>query len=428
MAKMTKRQLHLWAFLQGIGHYPAGWRYAGAKPEAVFDPAYYAALGQLTERGRFDAIVFGDQLNGREAAGRAVSRLAAPTLDPLTLLAVIASTTTHIGLVATVSTTYNEPLSVADKFATLDILSHGRAGWNIVTTAHPASPWNFGEDVLPEKSLRYERANEFVAAACALWDAARHSSKTNGVIEHQGTWFHLKGALSTPRPPQGRPVLVQAGQSADGRDFAAKTAEAIFCPASKFEDGKAYREDIRARAERLGRDPDDIKIMPGLSFVLADSAAAAIRKDQDLLDLATPELCVEYLGETIGFDLSTHDPAAPIALSSILATCEFPTDFVRQVLAKPVEQGLSLGDFAFAFARTPRGHQTFRGTPQQLADMMEYWLEAGACDGFTLQPAYMPGELELFVDEVVPLLQKKGVLRTEYEYATLRGHLGLEAR
>jgi alkanesulfonate monooxygenase SsuD/methylene tetrahydromethanopterin reductase-like flavin-dependent oxidoreductase (luciferase family) len=427
MAKDARRQLHLWAFLQGIGHYPGGWRYRGARPEAVFDADYYAALGRLTERGRFDAIVFGDQLHGRDAAGRAPSRLAAPTLDPFTLLSLIAGATRRIGLVATVSTTYNEPLVVAEKFATLDVLSRGRAGWNIVTTAHPASPWNFGEEVLPEKSLRYARADEFVEVASAFWAAARPGGEANGDIAHQGRWFAVKGALSTPRPPQGRPVLVQAGQSSDGRDFAARTAEAIFCPASRFEDGKAYRDDMRARLPRFGRDPDDVKIMPGLSFVLASTEAEAIAKDKDLLDLATPDLCIEYLGESIGFDLTRHDPEGPIPLTAILATCEFPADYVRQVLARPVEQGLGLAAFASSYARTPRGHQTFRGTPEQLADMMQHWLEEGACDGFTLQPAYMPGELELFVDEVTPLLQRRGVLRTDYEHATLRGHLGLGA-
>ena len=417
------RQLHLWAFLQGIGHYPGGWRFDGATPRAVFDIDYYAALGRLAEKGKFDAIVFGDQLHGRDAAGRAPSRLPIPTLDPITLLSVIASTTTHIGLVATVSTTYNDPHEIADKFATLDLLSGGRAGWNIVTTAHPASPWNFGEQELPEKSLRYERANAFVEATNALWAAAGADASRNAELDYKSDWFAFTGALSTPRPPLGRPVLVQAGQSSDGRDFAAKTAEAIFCPASKEADGRAYRDDIRTRAQAFGRAPDEVRIMPGLSFVLADTEAEAIRKDEALLDLAGPELCVEYLGETVGYDLSAHDPNGAIPLDAVLATCEFPADYVRQVLGGAAAKGLSILDFARSSARTPRGHQTFRGTPEQLAAMMKHWLETGACDGFTLQPAYMPGELQLFVEEVAPLLQRDGVLRTEYEHATLRGHL-----
>ena len=422
--KAHNRQLHLWAFLQGIGHYPSGWRYATATPRAVLDVDYYGHLGQLAERGRFDAIVFGDQLHGRDAAGRAPVMLPMPTLDPLTLLAAIASTTQHIGLVATVSTTYNEPQAVADKFATLDLLSKGRAGWNIVTTAHPASPWNFGEQALPPKTSRYERADEFVTVTKALWDAARPAALgPNAPVRHAGRWFDMNGALSTPRSPQVRPVLVQAGQSADGRDFAAKTAEAIFCPAPKLEDARAYRDDMRARLPAFGRDPDGVLIMPGLSFLLADSEAQAIRKDEELLDLASPELCIEYLSETIGFDLMALNADAPIPLEEILRNCEFPADDVQRVLAPAVAAGESLRAFARRFTRTPRGHNIFRGTPEQLADLMQRWLEAGACDGFTLQPAYMPAELELFVDEVVPLLQRRGILREAYSGTTLRDHL-----
>jgi FMN-dependent oxidoreductase (nitrilotriacetate monooxygenase family) len=416
-------ELHLWAFLQGIGHYPGGWRAGGATPHAVFDAAYYARIGALAERGCFDAIVFGDQLNGRDAGGRTPGRLAIPTLDPITLLAVIGAATSHIGLVATVSTTYNDPFAIAEKFATLDFLSQGRAGWNIVTSAHPATPWNFGALELPDKTLRYARAEEFVTAASALWAA----SGTGETVHHSGTYFTLEGQLRTPKPPHGRPVLVQAGQSEDGRDFAAKTAEAIFCPASRFEDSFAYRADIRARLVRFGRHPDSVKIMPGLSFVLADTEEEAIAKDRALLELAPEDLCIEYLGETIGADLSRFDPAAVIALDAIVAASDFPAAYVKQVLAGPAAKGLSLGAFAHAAMRTPRGHQTFCGTPEQLATMMTRWVVEGACDGFTLQPAYMPGELEIFVDQVVPLLQANGVLRKAYTHSTLRGHLGLDA-
>jgi alkanesulfonate monooxygenase SsuD/methylene tetrahydromethanopterin reductase-like flavin-dependent oxidoreductase (luciferase family) len=419
------KQLHLWAFLQGIGHYPAGWRYKGASPKAVFDAEYYAAIGQLCERGRFDAIVFGDQLNGRDAAGRTPARLAIPTLDPFTLLAVIASTTSKIGLVATVSTTYNEPLGLAEKFAALDVLSGGRAGWNIVTSAHPATPWNFGEQLLPDKALRYQRAEEFVQIACELWAGAGPEGQGGAEIDHEGKFFQLKAALATPKLPQGRPALVQAGQSGDGRDFAARTAEAIFCPASTFDAGKAFRDDIRARTAKFGRDPDGVKIMPGLSFVLADTEAAAIAKDEELLGLASMELCIEYLGESTGVNLTFMKPDAPIQLDAILEATEFPVEAVAPVFAPGVEAGLTLGEFALRYAAKPRGHQTFRGTPEQLANQMAHWVEAGACDGFTLQPAYMPGELELFVDQVVPLLQQKGVLRRDYEATTLRGHLGI---
>lgn len=429
MSAATRRQLHFWAFLQGIGHYPGGWRHRGATPRAVFDVDYYRRVGQLVERGRFDAIVFGDQLQARGAEGRTPALLAIPTLDPLTLLAAIGSTTRHVGLVATVSTTYNEPAAVADKFATLDWVTQGRAGWNIVTTAHPASAWNFGQAALPEKSLRYQRADEFVALANALWDAAAApGAGPNPALRHAGRFFHMEGALATPRLPQGRPALVQAGQSGDGRDFAAKTAEAIFCPAPSFDAGKAFRDDIRSRMPRFGRDPDSVKVMPGLSFVLAPTEAEALAKDAELVELSSPALCIEYLSESMGVDLTAFDPDGPIPLEQVLARTEFPKEDIRKTLEPPLQAGLSLVEFAKRYVRTPRGHNVFRGTPEQLADMMGQWLEGGACDGFTLQPAYMPGELEIFVDEVVPILQRRGLLRREYEHRTLRGHLGLEPR
>jgi len=251
------KQIHLWAFLQGIGHYPSGWRHADARPQDVFSMDYYRHVGQMIERGRFDAIVFGDQLQSRGAGGRAPERLAMPTLDPMSLLCAIASVTEHVGLVATISTTYNTPEMLAERFGTMDRITGGRAGWNIVTTAHPDTAPNFGEQALPEKSLRYRMAAQTVQQATELW------AKLN----------HKRGAS-----PQLRPVFVQAGQSGEGRDFAARTAEAIFCPAATIDDGIAFRSDLRRRIAEAGRDPDAVKIMPGLSFILADTEAGAIKR------------------------------------------------------------------------------------------------------------------------------------------------------
>jgi alkanesulfonate monooxygenase SsuD/methylene tetrahydromethanopterin reductase-like flavin-dependent oxidoreductase (luciferase family) len=400
------RQIHLWAFLQGIGHYPSGWRHADASPADVFGMEYYRRIGQLVERGRFDAIVFGDQLQSRGGGGRTPERLAMPTLDPISLLAAIGAVTEHVGLVATVSTTYNSVEALAARFATMDRITGGRAGWNIVTTAHPASAPNFGQSELPDKSLRYAHAAETVTAACAIWDAAKG----------QG------------RPlPQGRPVLVQAGQSGDGREFAARTAEAIFCPAATIEDGIAFRTDMRRRIADVGRDPDGVRIMPGLSFILAPSEGEAVAKDQALLALADQALCIEYLSESFAYDLTIHDPDGPIPVEAILAGTGFPPADIARGLVKPAEEGLSLGAFAARYVQTPRGHNVFRGTPEMMADMMIAWIDAGACDGFTLQPAYMPGELELFVDQVVPILQERGRLRQDYPGTTLRASLGLSA-
>jgi FMN-dependent oxidoreductase (nitrilotriacetate monooxygenase family) len=421
-------RLHLWAFLQGIGYFPGGWRHAQASPEAVFDRGYYERLGKMVEAARFDAIVFGDQLQGRDMAGRTPSRLAIPTLDPFTLLSAMAGVTERVGLVATVSTTYNEPAEVAAKFAALNYVSQGRAGWNIVTTAHPNSPWNFGETELLEKSLRYKRAKAFVEAADVFWRAAAgRADKAADAAAMKSDWFAFDGLLDFPTSPQYRPVLVQAGQSGDGRDFAAQTAEAIFCPAPTMEAGQAYRNDIRERAAAAGRDPEGMLIMPGLAFVLGSTEAEAQRKHAEVLELADELLCVEYLSESIGYDLTVHDPKKPFPIEVICAACEFPAADVRRQLTPAVESGQSIADFCRDYARKPRGHAIFVGAPEQLADHMETWIDAGACDGFTLQPGFMPNELELFCAEVVPLLQARGLLRREYQGATLRHHLGYDA-
>jgi FMN-dependent oxidoreductase (nitrilotriacetate monooxygenase family) len=414
-------KVHLWAFLQGIGFFPGGWRMKKAAPERVFTREYYEHIARTVEAACFDAIVFGDQLQGRDAAGRTPGRLAAPTLDPFTLLAVMGGVTERVGLVATVSTTYAEPAEVAAKFAALNYVSNGRAGWNIVTTAHPNSPWNFGEEELLDKSLRYERAASFVKAAEHSWDAA--AGQGEGAFKDK--WFDVAGSLPMPTSPQRRPVIVQAGQSEDGREFAADCAEAIFCPAPTIEAGQEYRNDLRARAARHGRNPDDLIIMPGLAFVLGDTETEARDKHREVLELADVALCVEYLSESIGYDLTVHDPDAPIPLETITAGCEFPDGMVAAMLKPSVEAGKSLGEHCRDYATKPRGHAIFVGTPEQMADRIETWVDAGACDGFTLQPGFMPEELELFCHKVVPILQDRGVLRSSYQGPLLRDHLGL---
>jgi alkanesulfonate monooxygenase SsuD/methylene tetrahydromethanopterin reductase-like flavin-dependent oxidoreductase (luciferase family) len=397
------KPIHLWAFLQGIGHYPSGWRHEDADPRGVFTMDYYRKVAQTAERGCFDAIVFGDQLQSRGAGGRTPERLAMPTLDPMSLLSAMASVTQHVGLVATVSTTYNTPEMLAERFGALDRISGGRAGWNIVTTAHPDTAPNFGEKELPEKSLRYRLAAQTVAEASERWTAlnAKHGPS-----------------------PQLRPVYVQAGQSNDGRDFAARTAEAIFCPAATIEDGIAFRSDLRRRIAEAGRDPDGVKIMPGLSFMLADTPEEAIARDEALLALADEALCIEYLSDRWASTSRAIPPMgrSPPRPSSPERSCPPPTSPARW---KSRWRRGDSGAFASRFVRTPRGHNIFRGTPEQMAEMMIAWVEAGACDGFTLQPAFMASELEMFVERVVPLLQARGALRKAYPGTTLRETMGL---
>jgi len=419
---MTK-QVHLWAFLQGIGYCPSGWRLETAQPENVFSMEYYARVAQMAEAGCLDAIVFGDQIQSRGANGHTPERLAMPTLDPIVLLGAMAAVTENIGLVATVSTTFFEPAEVAERFATLDRISGGRAGWNIVTSAHPATAWNFGMDEMPDKDFRYARAAEFVKAACLLWDSAAGGES----VTFHGEHITMDAALPGGALPQGRPVLVQAGQSPVGRAFAADTAQAIFCPAATLEAGIDFRSDMHRRITDAGRNPLHTRVMPGLAFMLADTEEAALAKDAHIRELADEALCIEYLGESVGFWLTGYDPAGKIPLDDILKGTELVPADMERALRGPADSGIPLGEFARQYVLTPRGHNVFRGTPEQLADHMVHWVDAGACDGFTLQPAYMPTELEIFLEQVVPILQKKGRLRTEYPGSSLRETMGIPA-
>lgn len=403
---MTK-QIHLWAFLQGIGFFPTGWRHPRARPEGVFSMEYYARVAKMAEDACFDAIVFGDQLQSRGAGGRTPGRLAMPTLDPVSLLMAMAAVTERVGLVATVSTTYNTPEMLAERFAAMDRISGGRAGWNIVTTAHPDTAPNFGEAELPPKDQRYRNAVDVVAKACELWAA----------MDRAG-----------PELPQGRPVLVQAGQSPEGRDFAARTAEAIFCPAANIEAGIDFRNDMRHRIATVGGNPDGVRVMPGLSCVLGGTEEEARANHAAILDMGDVPLAIEYLSESLCCDLTAYDPEAAIPVDDILAKTLLPPADVAKSVKPAAERGTPLGDFAANFMRHPRGHNVFIGTGEQMADMMIEWRDSGACDGFTLQPSYMPGGLEDFAEQVVPVLQKRGRLRTEYPGTTLRETLGLPAR
>lgn len=403
---MTK-QIHLWAFLQGIGFFPTGWRHERARPEGVFAMDYYARVAKMAEAACFDAIVFGDQLQSRGAGGRTPAHLPMPTLDPVSLLMAMAAVTERIGLVATVSTTYNTPEMLAERFAAMERISAGRAGWNIVTTAHPDTAPNFGEAELPPKDQRYRHAVDVVAKACELWAA----------MDKAG-----------PALPQGRPVLVQAGQSPEGRDFAARTAEAIFCPAASIDAGIDFRNDMRNRIAGVGRNPDGVRVMPGLSCVLGGTEEEARANHAAILDLGDVALAMEYLAESLCCDLSEFDPAGAIPVDAILDRTALPKADIARAVQPAADKGTPLGDFAANFMRHPRGHNVFIGTGEQMADMMVEWRDSGACDGFTLQPSYMPGGLEDFAEQVVPVLQKRGRLRTAYPGTTLRETLGLSAR
>jgi FMN-dependent oxidoreductase (nitrilotriacetate monooxygenase family) len=428
------RKLHLNAFLMSTGHHEASWRLPESDPFANTDVRHYQSLAQTAERGRLDSIFFADS----PALWNGIGRRPAGALEPTVLLTAIATATERIGLIATASTTYNDPYNLARRFASVDHVSNGRAGWNVVTTAGPDAAHNFGLDDQPTHRERYERADEFLEVAYALWDSwdddAPVGDKAAGVwgdsskvrtIDHDGRFFKVRGPLNVPRSPQGRPVIVQAGSSEDGRHFAARHAEAVFTAHQTLADAQEFYGDLKRRAAAVGRDPDAVKILPGIVPVLGATEAEAQALERQLDDLIKPEYAREQLARTLRLrpedlpldrelpaDLPDEDEIegakSRYTLIVNLARREHLT--VRQLIGR-------LGG--------GRGHRTFTGTPEQVADAIVEWFELGAADGFNIMPAALPSGLDAFVDHVVPLLRRRGLFRTDYEGVTLRDHLGL---
>ncbi|PSR63167.1 LLM class flavin-dependent oxidoreductase [Nocardia sp. MDA0666] len=428
------RTLHLNAFLMSTGHHEASWRLPESDPLAHLNIEHYIHLAETAERGLFDSIFFADSpvLQG-DPGRRPVGKL-----EPTILLTAIALRTRRIGLIATASTSYNDPYNLARRFASVDWVSGGRVGWNIVTTAGADAARNFGLDDVPDHRLRYEKAAEFVDVATKLWDSwdddAFIGDKELGIhsdpdkvreIHHMGEFFRVAGPLNVPRSPQGYPVLVQAGSSEDGKGFAARYAEAVFTAQQTLEDGKQFYADLKERARRLGRDPDTVKILPGIVPVIGDTEAHARELDDELTRLIQPEYQRRTLAERFklpvdALDLDSELPAdlptedeiqgAKSRFTLIVNLARRERLTVRQLIAR-------LGG--------GRGHRTFAGTAEQVADTIQEWFTDGAADGFNVMPAALPSGLERFVDEVVPILQERGLFRTEYEATTLRGHYGL---
>ncbi|MGW4126171.1 LLM class flavin-dependent oxidoreductase [Nocardia sp. NPDC004711] len=432
---MPSKQLHLNAFLMSTGHHEASWRLPESDPHANTKIEHYVELARIAERGKLDSIFFADSPvlysdTGRRPAGK---------LEPTVLLTAIAVQTSRIGLIATASTSYNSPFNLARRFASVDWVSGGRVGWNIVTTAGADAARNFGLDDVPDHRLRYEKAAEFVDVATKLWDSwsddAVLADKESGIhtdpdrvrrIDHEGRFFKVAGPLNVARPPQGYPVLVQAGSSEDGKDFAARYAEAVFTAQQTIEDGLAFYTDLKGRAIALGRDPETIKILPGIVPVIGDTEEHARELDAQLERLISPEYAKRQLARTWGI------PVEDLDLDSELPD-ELPTEDEIQgaksrftlIVNLARRERLTLRQL-IARLGGGRGHHTFTGTADQVADTIEEWFTRGAADGFNIMPAVLPSGLERFVDEVVPILQRRGLFRTEYTETTLRGHYGLQ--
>ena len=429
MSAAAGRTLHLGAFLYGTGHHAAAWRHPASPVERLGDVAWYEELARTAERGLLDAVFFADgQSTGDVSLGPGWF------LEPTTTLAAMARATERVGLVCTVSTTFWQPFAAARTLASLDHLSGGRAGWNVVTSMHDAEARNFGMEEMPPSAQRYARAAEFVDAALALWGswdadalvlerAGRYADPARvRAVQHRGEHFRVDGPLTVPRSPQGRPVLFQAGSSEQGRDLAARHAEGVYAVAHDLPSARAYREDVRRRAAAAGRDPDELVVMPGLvAFVGSTGAEArAARAELDALlpvEHSLAQLSLFVRQDCSGWDLDAPVPPLPPAeafegprgrYETILRIVQVERPTVRELLGRLAAGG---------------GHCTVVGTPEQVADRLEEWFRGGGADGFNLMPPALPGALEVFVDHVVPELQRRGLFRREYAGTTLREHL-----
>ena len=428
------KQLHLGAFMRPVGIHTAWWRMPGAYPDANFNLDHLVRFAQTLERGTFDAFFMADHLAVLNMPMDALRRSATSTsFEPLTLLSALAMVTKRIGLVATASTTFDEPYHIARRFASLDHISHGRAGWNVVTTANPDAALNFGLDDHVEHDERYRRAREFHTVVTGLWDSwaddAWLRDQESGlfmdparmhVLDHKGEHLSVRGPLNIARPIQGHPVIVQAGASEAGRQLAAETAEVIFGSTRTIEEGRAFKADMLARLAALGRAPESLKILPALLVTVAPTRTEAQDRQALLDSLVHPDSGIPNLSIRLGVDASAFDLDAELpelprtnqgqsAQAALLAQARRDKLTVRQ-LAQMV------GGY---------GGLQMVGTPADVADAMQDWLETDASDGFNIMFPTVPQGLDAVVDLLVPELRRRGLFRTDYAGATLRDHLGL---
>ncbi|MFE7277195.1 LLM class flavin-dependent oxidoreductase [Streptomyces sp. NPDC057623] len=426
--------LHLNVFLHNVGHHESAWRLPESNPVADTDIDHYRDLAVIAERGKFDSVFLAD--NPKITTD--IRRRPSGTLEPTVVLTALAGVTRRIGLIATASTTYNDPYNLARRFASVDHVSSGRAGWNIVTSSGAAAARNFGLDDSPPHHERYERAAEFVDVALRLWDSWEDDTvvadKRRGVwgdgakihpAAHAGKFFRVEGALNVPRCPQGSPLLVQAGSSEDGRAFAARYAEAVFTAQQTLEEAQRFYADMTRRVARAGRDPRMVKILPGLVPVVGSTRSEAQERADELDRLILPEYAKLQLASRLRLSpdelhLDRELPAnlpQESEIEDVKSRFTLIVDLARRerLTVRQLIERLGPG----------RGHRTLVGTAENIADSMLHWFDNRAADGFNLMPAVMPSGLEVFVDQVVPILQDRGIFRRDYEGSTLREHYGL---
>jgi N-acetyl-S-(2-succino)cysteine monooxygenase len=432
--------MKLGAFFHPTGNHVAAWLHPEAQIDAGTNFGHYAQIAQTAERGKFDLMFVADAVAVRDGNLAALSRWPQymAYFDPLTLLPAIAAVTKHIGVVATATTSYNEPYHIARKFASLDHISGGRAGWNVVTSSAVNEAQNFGREQHYEHGERYDRANEFVEVVKGLWDSweddafirdrstGRYFDPTKlHALNHKGKNFSVRGPLNVARPPQGHPVLFQAGSSEAGRESAARFAEGVFTPQHTLASAREFYRDLKGRMARYARPPEALKIMPGLNAIVGRTAKQAAEKHRFLQSKIHPDVGLELLSNQLdnmdlsGYDLDGLLPDIPDHVAALAGQTS-----MRNIVRWGREEGLTIRQIYERFAGA-RGQRTLIGSPVDIADDMEKWFGDYGVDGFLVHPPYLPGGLDDFVDLVIPELQNRGLFRTEYEGATLRENMGL---
>ncbi len=429
-----KRQMHLGVFVLGTGNHSAGWRTEGAFTSSCSFPVM-KTIAATAEHGKFDLFFISDAVVMDPGDHPSFTN----RFEPLTLLAALSTVTTHVGLGATVSTSFGEPYHVARAFASLDHLSNGRAGWNVVTSTHDKAALNFSKQRLNEHDLRYEIATEFVDVVRGLWDSwdddAVIADKTTGVyldkskirtLDHKGRFYSVKGPLNIERSPQGHPVIIQAGGSVPGQELSARSADLVFSVVNGDKtSAKAAYDSLKQRVVKLGRMPDELPILPGVMPIIGATDEQAKEQLARLQSWLTPTNALALVSQRIGHDISGYPLDGPVP--------EFPEKtergqaFSRVLLDMARREKMTLRDL-YNITAAARGHWVIYGTPKRIADIFEEWFTGGMADGFVIMPAYFPGAFDDFVDKVVPELQRRGLYRNEYTGTTLRSHLGLDRR
>ena len=435
---MNRKQMHLGMSIRGLGYHPAAWRHPDVPADGTLRFEHYARSALAAERGKCDLVFFADGIGIRERdiprGSLARSGYEIVELEPMTLLPALAVVTRHIGLVTTASTTYNEPFNIARKFATLDLISNGRAGWNVVTSWSEAEAKNFNREQHVDYDTRYARAAEFVEVVKGLWDSWEEDAfpfdKQSGqffdaskmhVLNHKGRFFSVRGPLNVGPPPQFHPIVVQAGASEQGRELAAATADIVYAVHPSKPLAQAFYGDVKRRLAPYGRTAEDLKILPALRPVVGRTAAEAQAKFDQLQDLLDPLVGLARLNQTFG-DLSGYpldgpvplDKLGPAELQSISAQLLERVKRQKPTIRALYQEVAGMGGFCLI------------GTPSQIADVMQDWFETEACDGFNITPTHLPGGCEDFVELVTPELQRRGLFRQEYQGKTLRENLGLK--